>query len=175
MRNFLLVLSLCLPPPATAQTCARALVLVPGRAQFSTMANRALYDNAPTAGYDPDAGPGKGVGAVTFDATLMQYLDGGAHTFNIERNWGFTAVIVLKPQSTGIDGEDIISFGTPNMDDETEQVFVFSRSIWNNQNLWSFSMADFNMNSCHLFSYFPFTQTWTNFVITIDLLTEFSL
>jgi hypothetical protein len=37
-----------------------------------------------------------GRGAVPFDRTLSQFLDAGAHTFNIATNGGFTAVAVVR-------------------------------------------------------------------------------
>jgi len=35
-------------------------------------------------------------GALTFDRTLEQFIDGGAHSFDIASNGGFTAVAVVK-------------------------------------------------------------------------------
>jgi len=63
------------------------------------------------AGYDPNGGPGSGIGAVTMEAALSQYLDGGAHTFEILSNGGFTAVVVLKPKMTLSIGEVVFQFG----------------------------------------------------------------
>jgi len=60
--------------------------------------------------FDNKDGP-DGRGAVFFDRSLSQFLDGGIHTFNIASNGGFTAVAVVK--FTGIAGsfERIFDFG----------------------------------------------------------------
>jgi len=78
----------------------RALALVPGRAQLSTLANRGLRNYAATAQFSSTAGPANSKGAVTFDRATSQYLDGGSHQFNIGTN-GFTAVAVVRFTSAG--------------------------------------------------------------------------
>jgi len=58
----------------------------------------------------PTGGPGGG-GMLTFDRMQGAFLDGGAHTFNIASNWGFTLVAVVK-FTGGVSGwERIIDFG----------------------------------------------------------------
>jgi len=57
----------------------RALALVPGRAQLSTLANRGLCNYAATAQFSSTAGPANSKGAVTFDCATSQYLDVGPH------------------------------------------------------------------------------------------------
>ena len=73
----------------------RAIALLPGTTHFSTLARRTARTYAATAPFTSCAGP-SGTGAVTFDRTLSQYLDGGAHAFNIATNGGFTAVVVVR-------------------------------------------------------------------------------
>ena len=96
---------------------AMALMLVPGRTELSTLANRDVTVYTATAVFDPTAGPLGSRGAVTFDKTSSQYIDGGAHTFNIASNGGFPAIAVVK--FTGAPGawEKIFDFGTGPLND----------------------------------------------------------
>ena len=89
----------------------RAIALVPGRAQLSTLANREGRTHASTAVYSSTAGFAAGTGAVTFDRAFNQYLDGGAHTFDINNNGGFTAVAVVKMTGSPGSHERIFEFG----------------------------------------------------------------
>ena len=68
----------------------RAIALFPRTTQVSTLARRSLFTYGATAVFDSSvaAGPPTGRGAVTFDRTLFQGLDWGAHTFNILRRTG---------------------------------------------------------------------------------------
>jgi len=88
----------------------RALALVPGRAQLSTLANRGLRNYAATAQFSSTAGPAGSKGAVTFDRATSQYLDGGSQQFDIRTN-GFTAVVVVMFTMTPLSEERILDFG----------------------------------------------------------------
>jgi len=57
----------------------------------------------------PTGGPGGG-GMLTFDRTQAQFLDGGARTFNIQSNGGFTLVAVVKFTGAVAAFERIIEF-----------------------------------------------------------------
>jgi hypothetical protein len=87
----------------------RALALVPGRAQLSTLRNRGLRLYAATAQFNKAAGPSNSKGAITFDRAASQYIDGGPHQFNIGTN-GFTAVAVVKFTKTPAGNERIFDF-----------------------------------------------------------------
>jgi len=138
----------------------RAIALVPGRAQLSTLANRNESTYASTAIFDSTAGPLAGNGAVTFDRGLSQYLDGGRHTFNIASNGGFTAIVVVKFTGARTNAERIFYFGDgPHL---------------NNILMWrSSAVSDFfhiglqNGNQrCQLIPTAPvLTDTWTTIVI----------
>jgi len=96
----------------TSETNYRALSLVPGCAQLSTLADRMLHTYAATAQFNITTGTVGGKGAVTFDRQASQYIDGGPYTSMIATNGGFTAVSVVK--FTGVPGryERIYGFGS---------------------------------------------------------------
>jgi hypothetical protein len=64
---------------------------------------------APPA-YIAQGGP-LGKGHVSFDRTQTQYLDGGARTFNIATNGGFTVVAVVRFRGSPGSWERIFEFG----------------------------------------------------------------
>jgi len=74
----------------------RAISLDSGSTQLSTMANRGLVFFTDTSVFNSTSGPIGSKGAVTFNRTLSQHIDGGTHTFNIVSNGGFTAVVLVK-------------------------------------------------------------------------------
>jgi hypothetical protein len=116
---------------------SRALALVPGRAQLSTLENRGLRNYAATAQFSSTAGPPNSKDAVTFDRATSQYLDGGSHQFNIRTN-GFTAVAVVMFTGTPAASERIFDFGNgPNNDNImiNAEVGVLSFSIRNVQSM----------------------------------------
>ena len=87
----------------------KALTLVPGHAQFSTLANRHLVLDTNMAVFESTGGPG-GIGAMTFDTGLSQYMNAGTHTFNVESNGVFTVISVAK--LFGVNSyESLVSFG----------------------------------------------------------------
>jgi len=102
---------------------ARALALTPGRAQLATLATRATRPGVTTAVFDPTAGfPPDGTGAVTFVRASSQFLDGGAHTFNISTNGGFTAVAVVMFTGASSNWEYILDFAnSPTLKFNTDQ------------------------------------------------------
>jgi hypothetical protein len=65
-------------------------------------------DTFPT--YNTQGGP-LGKGHVSFDRTQTQYLDGGARTFNIASNGGFTVVAVVRFRGSPGNWERVIDFG----------------------------------------------------------------
>jgi len=101
----------------------RAIALVPGRAQLSTLANRNNRAYVSTAQFDSTMGPPAGNGAVTFDRTILQHIDGGSHTFNIATNGGFTAVALVMFTGTASNNERVFLFtGSANI-----QTFTLKR------------------------------------------------
>jgi len=88
-----------LVPPAVL---ARAIALVPGAGsppRLASLAARAaahtrVIADATLPTLSAAGGPG-GSGAVVFDRAQEQYLDGGAQTFLVATNGGFTAVMVV--------------------------------------------------------------------------------
>jgi len=138
-----------------------AIALVPGRAQLSTFVNRDLNDYIGTAVFDSTAGPPpNGIGALTFNRGLSQYLDGGAHTFNIATNGGFTAVVVVKCTGTIVDYESILDFSTGPSNDNI--------ALTRNSNTASFFINIMNgADECHVTSSNVITQnTWHTIIIT---------
>jgi len=114
---------------------SRALTLVPGRSQISTLENRDFVLGTNTAVFDGTAGPDGSKGAVTFDRVSSQYIDGGAHTFNLATN-GFTAVLVVMFMGTPVTNERVVDFGNGQRDNNTLIVrsgttTAFKISIWN--------------------------------------------
>jgi len=89
---------------------SRAMALVPGRAQFSTLANRGVRQYVSTAQFNSAMGPPGGAGATTFDRNLNEYIDGGSHTFNIATNGGFTIVALVMFTGGASDHERIFEF-----------------------------------------------------------------
>jgi len=55
----------------------------------------------------------RGMGAVSFDRELAQYLDGGPRFFDISKNGGFTLVVVMKFTGTGTVYDHVIDFQDP--------------------------------------------------------------
>jgi len=96
---------------SSSEADKRAISLVSGRAQLSTLANHNLVLYKPTAVFNSTAGPPGSKGAVTFDRAFSQHLDTGAHTFNIATNGGFTAVALAKFTGVLSAWERIIDFG----------------------------------------------------------------
>jgi len=94
----------------TIESNVRAISLVPGRAQLSTLANRNQRLYPATAVFDRNAGPNANTGAVSFDRALSQYIDGGSHTLNIASNTGFTAVVLLQSNGSIENREVIFDF-----------------------------------------------------------------
>ena len=94
---------------------SKALTLVPGRAEISTLANRGYFLGTTTAVFDPTAGPPGANGAVTFDRVSEQHIDGGAHTFDIATH-GFTAVLVVMFTGTPVSNERVFDFGNGRRD-----------------------------------------------------------
>jgi len=94
----------------TIESNVRAISLVPGRAQFSTLANRNQRLYPATAVFDKNAGPNANTGAVTIDRALSQYIDGGSHTLNIASNTGFTAVVLLQSNGSIENWEVVFDF-----------------------------------------------------------------
>ena len=60
--------------------------------------------------YNAQGGP-LGKGHVRFDRTQTQYLDGGARTFNIASNGGFTVVAVVRFRGSPGFSERVVDFG----------------------------------------------------------------
>jgi len=95
------------------RTTATIIALVPGSpprfASLSTYGSAPLV-SASLPSYIAVGGP-VGKGDMNFDRSSSQYLDGGAHTFNVASGGGFTAVAVVK--FTGAAGmhERIFDFG----------------------------------------------------------------
>ena len=139
-----------------SRTDNRAISLLAGSAQLSTTANRYLSLYTSTAVFNSTAGPSASNGAVTFDRASSQYLDGGAHTFKIENNRGFTAVVVVKFPNTVGDRERIFDFF--NVAGKDNLVLARSGSlseiIWQMYNVDSVCQIDTsNMsNSSNLFN-----------------------
>jgi len=96
----------------TSETNYRAISLVPGCAQLSTLADRMLRTYAATAQFNITAGTVGGKGAVTFDRQASQYIDGGPYTSMIATNGGFTAVSVVKFKGVPGQYERIFGFGS---------------------------------------------------------------
>jgi len=129
---------------SSSEADKRAISLVSGRAQFSTLANRNLVLYKPTAVFDSTGGPG-GIGAVTFDRSLSQFIDAGAHTFNIASNGGFTAVAVVKFTGVLSASERVLDFRNgQNIDNiilsrwGVSNSFVFQiRNVASNREIYS--------------------------------------
>jgi len=98
-RSFGMSVPLAVPLPVLA----RALALVPGSSlvpRLATMRGRDAVETRSGAGatmptFHATAGPGGG-GVVRFDRSARQFLDGGAHAFQIASQNGFTAVAVVR-------------------------------------------------------------------------------
>jgi len=139
----------------------RALALVPGRAQLSTLANRGLRAYAATAQFSSTAGPAGSKGAVTFDRATSQYLDGGSHTFNIATNGGFTAVAVVKFTSLDESEQEarIIEF-------EGTRAWIHIRRTTSPTQL-AFAILDENTFNCVMWSHGHIVEnTWLTLVAT---------
>jgi len=118
-------------PPASS----RAVALVPGHAQFSTLQDRTSRVYESTAIFDSTAGlPSNNRGAATFDRTLVQYLSGGAQKFLISSNTGFTVIANAMFTGTAATGawERIIDFGITSNDGN----IVLARSSTSTQLTW---------------------------------------
>jgi len=115
----------------SSATDKRAIALVPGRAQLSTLANRGLRDYAATAQFTSSAGPPGAKGAVTFDRAVSQYIDGGSHQFNVGTN-GFTAVAVVRFTSVGTH-ERVFDFGKGTNNDN----LLLGRNAVTNNVIWA--------------------------------------
>jgi len=139
---------------------SRALSLVPGQAKLSTLAKRDLVLGTNTAVFDLLAGPPGSNGAVSFDRASSQYIDGGAHTFNIASNGGFTAVAVVK--FTGVPGawEKIFDFGTGPLNDN----IYLGRVGTSEKVIISMRNADVQCGISSVDS-FIVQNTWMNFVV----------
>jgi hypothetical protein len=121
---------------STSNIDRRAIALVPGRAQFSTLANRDSRHYAATAQFSSTAGPPGAKGAVTFNRGASQYLDGGSHQFNIATNGGFTAIAVVRFTGTLLNLERIFDFGNGADNDNimvwrNEETSQLNFGIWN--------------------------------------------
>jgi len=139
----------------------RAIALVPGRAQFSTLANRGLRNYAATAQFSSTAGPAGSKGAVTFDRAVSLYLDSGSHQFNVGTN-GFTAVAVVRFTAVGA-WESIIDMGKGMSNDNIDITRVGSTT--------QLSFSIYNGNSeCSVRSATGalVLNTWLTIVATYD-------
>jgi len=124
-------LALNQPRPVNAVT-ARALALTPGRAQLATLATRATRPGVTTAVFDPAAGvPPDGTGAVRFVRANSQFLDGGAHTFNIASNGGFTVVAMVMLTGSVGSSERMVNFGSGQSDNN-----IMLARVTSTTNLW---------------------------------------
>jgi hypothetical protein len=88
------------------------LTLIPGTpSKLASPSTRhaAAVGSTVLPAYFAQGGP-FGKGHVRFDRTQTQYLDGGARTFNIASNGGFTVVAVVRFSGSGL-WEKIIDFG----------------------------------------------------------------
>ena len=107
----------------------RALSVVFGRAQLSTLANRNLRIQPSTATFVNTAGP-NAKAAITFERPNSQYVSGGTHTFNLNSRPGFTVVAVVQFSGTPANDENIFDFGgSPNIKiarSQTSSVLYFS-------------------------------------------------
>ena len=84
---------------------------MPGTTLFSTLARCSDNTQISTTVFDSSARPPNARGAVRFDETKEQFLDGGAHTFNLESG-GFTAIMRIKFSETHNFHERIFDFGS---------------------------------------------------------------
>ena len=95
--------------PYSITACSRFNALILSNPKFKSVSTR--YDVAvgsvslPT--YNALGGP-NGVGHVTFDRTLLQYLDAGPRAFNLKTNGGFTIVIIFRFTGTVLNNENIL-------------------------------------------------------------------
>jgi len=154
---------------STANT--RAMALVPGRAQFSTLDNRTSRTFAATAPYNESAGPQIKSGAITFDRGLNQYLDGGPQDFNVSTNGGFTAIIVCMFKTTSVDTENTILLGFQGANNER---ILMSRKSQVRIQLYFRNMGGY---ACNLWSlpeivenqWLTIVATYTNATRTISI------
>jgi hypothetical protein len=89
------------------------LTLIPGsppKLASPSTRNAAALGSTVLPAYNAQGGP-LGQGHVSFDRTNSQYLDGGARTFNIASNGGFTVVAVVRFRGSPGYWERIIDFG----------------------------------------------------------------
>jgi len=140
---------------------SRAMALVPGRAQFSTLANRGVRSYISTAQFNSAMGPPGGAGATTFDRDMAQYIDGGPHQFDLGTN-GFTAVAVVMFTSMRR-YERIFDMGKGMNNDN----ILLSRFDTSNRIL--FSIRDGN-SECRIESTIDVIvlNTWSTIVATYD-------
>ena len=91
---------------------ATIIALVPGSPpRFASLSARGSTPlvSASLPSYNAVGGPG-GKGDMSFDQSSSQYLDGGAHTFNMASSGGFTAVTVVKFTGSAGSYERIFDF-----------------------------------------------------------------
>jgi len=138
----------------------RAITLVPGRAQLSTLVNHNQSTYASTAIFDSTAGPLAGNGTVTFDRGLSQYINGGQHTFNIATNVGFTAVVVVKFTGVGMNAERIFDSG-----DSQNINNILMWRISTQSNLFYLGMQNGNQRCQLVLTALVFTNVWTTIVV----------
>jgi len=114
----------------------------------------------------PTAGPGGG-SALTFDRTLSQSLDGGARTFNIASNGGFTLVAVVKftGATTNAFAERLIDFGNGQGSDN----MIIGRSTGSDE----FRIVFMESNDCTFVPTLAFTsEVWLNVVVMYTASTQ---
>jgi len=105
---------------------ARIIELVPGsppRVASLSSSGSAPLVSASLPSYNAVGGPG-GKGDINFDRSSSQYLDGGAHTFNMASGGGLTAVAVVKFEGSAGIFERIFDFGNGA---ESDNIILYRR------------------------------------------------
>jgi hypothetical protein len=97
----------------SAHVTSKFLTLIPGsppKVASPSTRHAAAVGSTVLPAYNAQGGP-LGKGHVSFDRTQTQYLDGGARTFNIASNGGFTVVAVVRFRGSPGNGKGSLTLG----------------------------------------------------------------